>query len=346
MPGDPAVARLYPPRPQLQFAHQLTAPIEAIVVDDCGAPLRAGNVAATFSNGDPPLTLTGQNDGRWSGTWNPRNPRSSQTSVTLTARATTQNLSGTVEVSGNVPDNPEVPAVNSGGVVSAASYSATAQPSPGEIVSIFGRRLADGIEESRALPLSTQLQGGSIVVGGRSLPLVFTSEGQVNAVVPYALNPGATYQLVARRGNRLSVPEPLVIAAAQPAVFTTDRTGRGQGHVYIFPTATDQFLADAATPANAGDAMVIYCTGLGPVTPAVDAGSATPSDELRRAANEVAVTIGGARAEIVFAGLTPGFTGLYQINLVMPPGVTSGIQVPVVVSVAGVSSAPVKIATQ
>jgi len=317
-------------------------PIEVVVVDNCGGLLRTGSVTTTFSNNDPPLALVPQQDGRWSGTWAPRNARTESLKVTVTARSET--LQGTAEVSGNARANPDVPTVDPKGVVSAASYLAL--PSPGELISVFGKKLANGLEEARRLPLPTELQGALVSLGGRPLPLIFTSEGQINAVVPYGIASGTTHQLVARRGNRISVPEPVVIAPSQPAVFTTDSSGRGQGHIYVFPSATEQILANAARPARAGDAMVIYCGGLGAVDPPAEAGTATPADTLRRTASPVTVTIGDRPATVVFAGLTPGFTGLYQINVTVPEGITASPAAPVVVSVAGASSPPVTIAVQ
>jgi len=60
--------------------------------------------------------------------------------------------------------------------------------------------------------------------------------------------------------------------------------------------------------------------------------------------NTVTATIGAVAASVQFAGLTPGFAGLYQVNAVVPPGVVAGNQVPLVLTAAGQSSAPVTIA--
>jgi len=320
-------------------------PIEVKVVDDCGAPLRSGRVIASFSNGDAAIPLVGAPGGRWSGTWTPRNARTADLKVTVKAEQPDAKLEGTAEVGGAAAANPEVPIVNTAGVVSAGSYATSATPSPGELVSVFGTKLSDGFEAASALPLRTQMQGTLLALAGRPLPLVFTSDGQVNAVIPYDIAPGQTHQLVARRGGRLSAPESITVVAAQPAVFTTDLTGKGQGHIYVNTTGA-QILADAANPAVAADSLVFYCTGLGAVDPPTNAGEATPADPLRKTIGTVTITIGGRPAEVLFAGLTPGFTGLYQINVQLPAGVTPGDAVEVVVSVGGVAGPPVTIAVR
>jgi adhesin/invasin len=104
-------------------------------------------------------------------------------------------------------------------------------------------------------------------------------------------------------------------------------------------------LAQPATPAAIGETIVIYCTGLGSVTPKVKEGSPAPSvPPLSTTDNPVTVTIGDQPAKVVFSGLTPGYAGLYQINAVVPSGITTGNAVSVVVSVAGQTSPPVTMA--
>ena len=136
----------------------------------------------------------------------------------------------------------------------------------------------------------------------------------------------------------------MTIVSAQPAIFTTDLSGRGQGHIYVIPAPGVQVLADASAPAKAGDILQIYCTGLGPVTPAATAGTATPSDALRNTATRATLTIGDLAAPVLFSGLTPGFTGLYQINASVPTGITPGSAIPVVIAVGPNQSPPVTMA--
>ena len=48
--------------------------------------------------------------------------------------------------------------------------------------------------------------------------------------------------------------------------------------------------------------------------------------QLSRVLVPVIVTIGGQPAAAHFAGLAPGFVGLYQVNVQVPAGVSSGTQ--------------------
>ena len=318
------------------------AAIEVNVLDDCASPMRTGSVVASFSNGDPPLRMASQQDGHWSATWAPVNARTGSLQVTVTAQQPEANLQGTVQAGGTVQDNPGIPALNVAPMVSSGSY--LARPSPGELVAVFGGKLADGTASASALPLQTQMQGTQLLFAGQPLPLVFISPGQVNAMVPYLIAPGVTFQLVAQKGNRLSLPQPVTVAAAEPAIFTTDSSGTGQGHIYVYVTAAEQDLAGPARPAKTGDILIIYCAGLGAVVPAIDAGVAV--DRLTQTVNPVSVTIAGVPSSVLFAGLAPGFTGLYQVNVMVPPGVFPGSGIPVVLSVAGVSSPPVTMSVQ
>ncbi|MBI3696508.1 MAG: hypothetical protein HY238_16915, partial [Acidobacteria bacterium] len=320
-------------------------PVETRIVDDCGAPVTSGIVVTSFSNGDPPLALTSLRDGRWSGTWAPRAVRTAQTTVTLSAEIP-PTLRGAVSVTGSLQPNSNPPLVAAGGVVSAASYERQGPVAPGSIVAIFGTHLSDGVSLADRLPLDSQRMGTQVILAGRPLPLYYTSDGQVNAMVPYALEVNTSHQLIVRRGNTLSLPEAVTVAAARPAIFTVNGLGTGQGHIYRTGPDGSQTLADSRNPASAGDVVVIYCAGLGAVDPAVEAGQPAPRAPLSQTANAVFLSVGGREARLLYAGLAPDFTGLYQINAVVPEGITPGDQAPVVLTVAGQPSPPVTIAVR
>ena len=314
--------------------------LEMIVVDDCGEPLTAGSVATTFSNGDPVLALTALREGNWGGTWTPRSAGSAGVTLTAQSRNTTGNLQGSVRMAGALRTNPNVPVISSNGVVSSASYAAQAPLAPGSLIAIFGSYLADGQASAQSLPLPTVLGQTQVLMDAQELPLVFVSEGQINAMLPYDIAVNTRHQLIVRRGSSYTTPEPVTLAPAEPAVFTRDQSGKGPG---IVIDSRYQFV-DASNPAAAGDVVVIYTTGLGEVTPKVAAGMPAPVDSLRPTASPVTVTMGGVSApQVLFAGLAPGFTGLYQINVVIPVGVAAGA-VPVVISVGDRPGPPVTIA--
>jgi uncharacterized protein (TIGR03437 family) len=316
-------------------------PIEATVVDDCGNLLTAGSVVASFSNSDPALQLNSLNDGRWSATWQPQNS-AAQVTVTVQAAEAAPPLEGTQSIGGSLETNPTTPSV--GGVGSPAK-AAPAQPlAPGSFISIYGMHLAGGENSAQSLPLATQLGATQVVLGGRALPLLYAADGQVNAVVPYDVPPNSTQQLIVTNGPALSVPASVTIASTGPAVFFT---GDGAGIVDDYkPGSKVPVRVDASHPMSAGDAIVIYCAGLGPVSPPVTAGNAAPSSPPATTTNKVTVTIGGKPAQVFFSGLVGGLAGEYQVNAYVPKGITAGNTVPLVVTVAGFASAPVTVAVK
>ena len=330
------VSTLLPP--SFNTATAWPTPLEALVVDDCGHAITSNELLVTFNNGDSPVSMTHIANGRWTGTWTPRNARNADLIVSLDAVQSSPLLRGTTSLFGSARANPEVPSLVAGGLLGAASF--TGPPAPGALATLFGGRLSDGSGLAAQLPLPVLLHGTNLFLAGRAVPLVFSSDGQVNVVVPYDVPPGVRVPLIARRGNRQSAPEMVRLAEVQPAVFTVDLSGQGQGHIYIARPSGQQPLADVQAPAAAGDVLVVYSSGLGAVTPPVAAGVAVPFDRLTSTANPVTATIGGRGAQVSFAGLTPGFTGLYQVNVVVPAGIPAG-PAELVLTVLGVSSPPV-----
>ncbi len=313
--------------------------LEARVFDDCGNPHLNGTVIASFSNADPALALVSLKNGTWTATWQPRNTPSSGVNITVQADNQELAIHGTATVSGGFQSTLNPPLVAAGAVLNAASYASAAPLAPGSIVSIFGSNLSFGLAGAVALPLETQLAGTTVTVGGKAAPLLYVSGGQINTQVPYGLPVNARSQVIVRRGDAYTSPEAITLAAAQPAVFTKSQDGKGQA----IAVKQDGRLAEPASPAQAGDVLVFYCAGLGETNPPAVAGSAASSSPLMTVANPVTVTIGGQQAVVSFAGLVPGFTGLYQLNVAIPAGIT-GEAVPVVITQAAQSSPPVTIA--
>jgi uncharacterized protein (TIGR03437 family) len=98
----------------------------------------------------------------------------------------------------------------------------------------------------------------------------------------------------------------------------------------------------AANPASRGETVVLYLTGLGPVSNAPQPGQPASLSTLSNALVAPQVSIGGFLSTPAFAGLTPGFIGLYQINVAVPAAAASGV-VDVTVQSNGVTSNTAKL---
>jgi uncharacterized protein (TIGR03437 family) len=306
-------------------------PIVVQVVDDCGNSFNTGSVIVSFSDGDPPLGMLAIGNGNWAGTWVPQN---NSAGFTIRADAQQLPLTGSVLVSGEVLSNPTVPVVSKGGIVSNADFASA--PALGLLVSIFGSGLADGSLGDTGVPLPPQLGSTSVVLSDVELPLLYVSNTQVNVAIPFNIQTNTSQQLVVLRGNAVSVPVSLAVFASEPSILSASGSGSGQGLIF---NAVTGVRADTNAPAGAGDYLVMYALGLGAVTPSLTIANGTPSAPYEYAVAPVTVTIGGIPATVLFAGLTPGYVGLYQVNVMMPSGVAAGSQVPVTVSVAGKSGA-------
>jgi uncharacterized protein (TIGR03437 family) len=101
-----------------------------------------------------------------------------------------------------------------------------------------------------------------------------------------------------------------------------------------------------ARPALRGEFISIYCNGLGAVNNPAGSGRPANSNPLSNTISTPTVQIGGVTAPVIFSGLAPGFAGLYQVNVQVPAAVSTGSQVPVVLSTNGVSSNTVTMAIQ
>jgi uncharacterized protein (TIGR03437 family) len=313
-------------------------PLEVRVVDDCGDPMTTGSVVASFSNGDPPLSMSSLKDGRWSGTWQARNQGLSRVVVTLNAATDGGLVRGAAQVSGSLRANFDPPVVSPGGVISSVGPPRQAPVAPGSLISILGSRLAESPGSATTPPLPDQLDVTRVLFAGRLLALAEVRADQINAQIPYDIPVNARYSLIVQRATTGSSPEELTIAAAQPVIFTTGKSGTGQGLIYHLAADGTQSLADSQNPLRAGDRILVQCAGLGAVTPSVNAGNAAPADQPLSTVEKVSLQIGGADAAVSFAGLVAGQVGVYQVQAIVPAGVAPGDAVPVTLNVAGQGS--------
>jgi uncharacterized protein (TIGR03437 family) len=128
--------------------------------------------------------------------------------------------------------------------------------------------------------------------------------------------------------NALTLPLMLNIVPAAPGVLSandgpTPPNLQNGAHI-IAQHSTDGSLVTSSSPAKPGEYLVMYLVGLGATNPSVASGAATPASPLHPATIQPTVTVGSQTSTVLFAGLTPGFVGLYQIDFQVPTGATSG----------------------
>ena len=242
------------------------------------------------------------------------------------------------------------PSLNAGGTVDNASFAANTPVAPGSLVSIFGAGLSDTDQAAPGVPLPVALGTTSLTLGGVPMPLVHAFPLQVDAQVPWELAGQSQAQLGIVTddldGNTVTVP----LAPFSPGLYAVAGNGAGQGAIIINGTATLAAPSNSpysAQPARRGvDYIDIFATGLGPVTNQPATGAPAPSNPLAYATNTVTVSIGGVPATPTFAGLAPGWVGLYQVNVQVPANAPAGDAVPVSLSVGGVASNQVTMAVE
>jgi uncharacterized protein (TIGR03437 family) len=223
---------------------------------------------------------------------------------------------GSVKTIGTITAN-AVPTLARDGVIHNLNPKVGGALAPGTIVQIFGSNMSSGQEVPAELPLPAEVHGSSVLIGGFEAPLYFVSPGQINAQVPYELASGRKYQVIVAANGALTIPESIRLDAAQPGIAAFPDG-------LVIAQHPDLSLVSATNPAAPGEFLVIYLAGLGKTDNPVVSGEATRASPLARPLDTPVLRLGGQRAGIFFAGLTPGLVGLYQINFQVPENTPSG----------------------
>jgi uncharacterized protein (TIGR03437 family) len=199
---------------------------------------------------------------------------------------------------------------------------------PGSLISLMGRDLSPVNLATSEMPLPTALGDSCLTVNGVLAPMMFVSPTQINAQLPYFLDGNVT--LVLHTPGGVSDNYTLTMQTAAPGVFRANI----QGWDASMPTivrATNNLIVTPSNPVHRGDILVIYATGLGRTVPEIEAGSPAPYEPLAVAETWPEVTLGGVSLPLDYAGLTPGYAGLYQINARVPGWVPTGMTIPMVI---------------
>jgi uncharacterized protein (TIGR03437 family) len=212
-------------------------------------------------------------------------------------------------------------------VANAATFRAGAV-APGEIVSLFGPGIGPaqpaGMELADGL-VATSLAGVRVQFAGISAPLLYVSENQINAVVPFGIA-GLSQAAVQvfNQGTALP-PVTLPVAASAPGIFTLDWSGAGQA----VAINQDGSINSSANPAAAGSPVSVFVTGAGVMQPAVQDGSLGAGAS--QPALPLSVTLGGLVT--TYVGDVPGAVeGLVGVSFVLPSGLTQDVAFQLLIS--------------
>lgn len=250
------------------------------------------------------------------------------------------------------------PAITGRIVGSGLGVPAVTQLSPGGLISIFGQGFAPS-GTARALTaadlqngrLPTNLGCTCVAINHRLAPLLYVSPTQINLQAPIV--PGedsAGIQVIANCGaasQTTSSSQTVSAQAVAPEFFFFQLNSSGTNPVVAFDAGTGAAVGvpgllpgTVVTPAKPGEYVALYMTGLGqvdpPLAPAVLASVAAST------AWPASVSLNGVQlgtGDVLYAGVAPGFAGVYQVNIHVPSNAPDG-NLPISVTIGGVTTSP------
>lgn len=336
------------PRPAEYVPGQVTIRVKA--KPNCNRTLSSGKVVVTASNGDRIGDLTHAGDFVFTGGWT---PSTSVGSVNLTVKAVL-NLQNVVAFDEKVIavafaapkpksiDPPVIPIRTA--IVDSATYQEIPLVAPGSLVTIFGKDLSASTESaSDPVNLPKQLGTTRVELAGKSLPLLYVSDSQVNAVVPYGVTPDELQSLVVVRESTPSLPDGLKVAKALPGIFIPDTTKPMLGSIY---RASDLSLITPSNPAMRGEEILLYCAGLGAVDQTVEAGTLPPAAPAAKVISVPMIVIDGADLTPISAILSVEAAGRYEVRVRVPQNAPTGDEVPVRLRTGGQVSPAVNLSVR
>jgi uncharacterized protein (TIGR03437 family) len=215
--------------------------------------------------------------------------------------------------------------INPIGITNAANYTPITNAfAPGELVNLYGN-FGVSSQVDRAIPIPTTLDGVQVFVNGQAAPVYAVGKNQISVLIPYEVSGElfATFQAVVNGSKSNSVT--VYVDNSAPGIYTVTQNGLGGGAILH----SDYSAVTQSSPAVAGETVLLFMTGLGPVTPQVADGLVAPDGPLSNsveAADIFVILADGMDYPTtvfpLFAGLAPGFAGLNQVNFTLP---TSGL---------------------
>jgi uncharacterized protein (TIGR03437 family) len=234
------------------------------------------------------------------------------------------------------------------GVITASQCGASSNIAPGAWVEIYGTNLAANTRnwatsDFQGNSAPTTLDGTQVTIAGQSAVVSYISARQVNAQVPLSVSPGSQ-QITLAAPNGTSVPFTVNVNAAQPGLCQGFQVSGNPFLTAVVNNTTTYILPAAANvsgvtsrPAHPGEIISFFGIGFGAVTPSPSQGQLV--QQLNQLTTPLEVYFGQTVATVQYAGLAPGFIGLYQFNVVVPD-VPDNDLVPVTFDLGNFAGAP------
>lgn len=200
---------------------------------------------------------------------------------------------------------------------------------PGEIASVFGENLSTAVEVATGFPLPTELGRTKVLVNGIAAPLFYVSPTQINFQVPFETPSWRHIDVVVtpdtmRPGDQITLK--VATTVSDIGAFSAEIDGAWRP-IVVNASRNPWELVSPSHPVLPGEWITLYLTGLGAVSPEVPTGQPAPISPLSRTVNSATVKINAQEMQVDFCGLAPGWAGLYQINVQIPPDAQAGLQI-------------------
>ncbi len=191
---------------------------------------------------------------------------------------------------------------------------------PNTLASIYGTQLAFVERAITAadilggvLPVLLPGSGVQVIVGGMYAQMYYVSPGQVNFLVPATLRSGEMNLRLVREGTGGPSVRIRLLDAA-PGLFQMP-------DAKVIASHADFSVVTEESPARPGEWVILWATGLGAVTPPAAYGAIPTQAAALQQIDKFDVLLDGEPVppeRIGYAGLAPGWGGLYQVNVRLP----------------------------
>ncbi|MCX6622866.1 MAG: IPT/TIG domain-containing protein [Acidobacteria bacterium] len=237
--------------------------------------------------------------------------------------------------------NPPGPTINT---VADAASSVSGAVAPGEMLVLFGTALGPDplvsfVQPTGGAPIDITLSGVSVSFDTFAAPVIYISSTQVAVMVPYAVAGQTTTKVKLTYQGQTSNAVDLNVQATAPALFTV-AGGTGQAAACNVEESSGMWSINADTAAVAkGGVLVLFGTGQGQTNPVSTDGQIPVQLTFPPYDPTISVTIGGAVAQVLYAGYSPGMVaGILEVQVRVPPAIASNKVSPVVLTVGAASS--------